>query len=226
LRLWIIAAALSLLAVSNAAIAFTPPAAHRVAASSFERQDSRFRPSGLPIVVLAAGEAVPAADSSPAVEPSKPSVFLQLAGSLADLVMTGLLALIGMLIAYLRSKSATDKAAHIGLVITEAARAAVLELDATIKPKLKEYLSDGVLSDVEKADLKARALEILKTKLPAGVLSTAATVFGAAFLDTYLGGKIEQAVSEKNAVQAAGEPAPKPEAGTKVEPLAAVPQSP
>jgi hypothetical protein len=226
LRLWIIAAALSLLAVSNAAIAFTPPAVHRVAASSFERQDSSFRPSGLPIVVLAAGEAVPAADSSPVVEPAKPSVFLQLAGSLADLVMTGLLALIGMLIAYLRSKSATDKASHIGLVITEAARAAVLELDATIKPKLKEYLADGVLSDFEKADLKARALEILKTKLPAGVLSTAATVFGAAFLDTYLGGKIEQAVSEKNAVQAAGEPAPKLEAGTKVEPLAAVPQSP
>ena len=222
MRLWIIAVALSLLSVSSAVSAFAPPASHL----ALERIDRPFLSSSPAVVVLAAGEVIPSPDPGLAPEPPKPSVFLQLAGSLADLLMTGALALIGMLIAFLRTKAKESKSANVGLVITEAARAAVLELDAVIKPKLKIFLSDGILSEAEKAELKALAMALLKTKLPAGVLSTAASVFGAAFLDTYLGGKIEQAVSEKNAMQAAGESAPKPEAGTKVETIAAVPSSP
>jgi hypothetical protein len=77
-----------------------------------------------------------------------------------------------------------------------------LEIDATIKPKLKAYLADGVLSEEEKADLKKTALDLLKTKLPGGLLKTAAEVVGAGFLDTYLSGKVEEAVKEKKVLEA------------------------
>lgn len=143
-----------------------------------------------------------------AEEVAKPNVGLSILGALQDVMAAGVIALLGMLAAYLRSKQTESKAARIGLVVTEAARAAVLELDATIKPKLKAYLADGVLSEEEKVELKKSALDLLKTKLPGGLLKGAADVFGAAFLDTYLGGKIEQAVTEKNAMAAAVPPSP------------------
>lgn len=141
------------------------------------------------------------AQDIPAVA-AKPNVGLTILGALQDVIAAGVIGLLGMLAAYLRSKQTESKAARIGLVVTEAARAAVLELDATIKPKLKAFLADGVLSDDEKAELKKIAMDLLKTKLPTGLLKGAADVFGAAFLDTYLGGKVEQAVAEKNAMAA------------------------
>lgn len=136
---------------------------------------------------------------------ASPSVGLQLAGALTDLLMAALVAGIGMLATYLRTKAAESRAAKVGLVVTEAARAAVLDLDREMKPKLKAALADGVLTDKEKAELKAAAVELLKTKLPAGLLGTAGQVFGA-FTDTYLAGKVEQAVAEKNAIAAQAVP--------------------
>ena len=139
------------------------------------------------------------------VEPAAPTAgqsFLSALGpSLLDLLTAAAIAGIGLLAAFLRAKASESKVAKVSLVVTEAARAAVLELDATIKPKLKAFLADGVLSDAEKAELKAMAMDLLKTKLPAGLLTTAGSVFGA-FTETYLAGKIEQAVAEKNSVQA------------------------
>lgn len=149
------------------------------------------------IVTLAQGEVIPAP------VPAVPSVWAQLGPALADLLSLALLAGIGFLATFLRAKQAESKAARVGLVVTEAARSVVLELDATMKPKLKAYLADGVLSDDEKADLKQTALYLLKTKLPSGLLATAGGIFGA-FTATYLAGKVEQAVAEKNAVAAAG----------------------
>jgi len=138
-----------------------------------------------------------------APEPSRPSPVLQLSAALQDLLFTALLAGLAFLANFLRARSAESKAARVGLVITESARAAVLELDAVMKPKLKAYLADGVLSDEEKADLKATAVGLLKSKLPGNLLAAAGGIFGA-FTDTYLAGKIEQAVAEKNAMQAQG----------------------
>lgn len=145
------------------------------------------------------------AQSAPPPQPT-PSVWTQLGPALLDLLGVALLAGIGFLATYLRAKAAESKAARVGLVLTESARAVVLELDASLKPKLKAFLADGVLSDDEKAQLKAAALDLLKTKLPAGLLSTAGQVFGAAFVDTYLAGKVEQAVAEKNALGSAPSP--------------------
>ncbi len=195
-RLFILSAVLCLSATS---FAERPPP--DVTSAKFEQALPSSHEVGIPDVVtfVADGEVIPAKEAP------KPSIFLQITGALTDLVMTGVLALIAMLAAFLRSKAASDKAANIGLVITEAARAVVLELDATMKPKLKAFLADGVLDDVEKTELKSMAMAMLRLKLPAGVLKTAADVFGAAFLETYLGGKIEQAVAEKNAVQASAE---------------------
>jgi len=153
-------------------------------------------------LVLAAGAPAPSfalAQAEPA--PAGESFLAKLGPSLLDLLTAAAIAGIGVLAAFLRAKSAESKAAKVGLVVTEAARAAVLELDASIKPKLKAFLADGKLSDEEKAELKKMALDLLKTKLPAGLLTAAGGVFGA-FTDTYLAGKIEQAVAEKNAVQA------------------------
>lgn len=137
-----------------------------------------------------------------AAETPAASFLAQLGPALTDLLMAATLAGIGILAAFLRAKAVESKAARVGLVVTEAARAAVLELDASLKPKLKAYLADGVLSEEEKAELKKTAVDLLKTKLPAGLLSAAGGIFGA-FTETYLAGKVEQAVAEKNAAQAA-----------------------
>lgn len=158
-------------------------------------------------VVLAAGTPAPdfalaqAPEVAPAPTTPGKSFLAALGPSLLDLLTAAAIAGIGLLAAFLRAKSAESKVAKVSLVVTEAARAAVLELDASIKPKLKAFLADGELSDAEKAELKAMALDLLKTKLPAGLLTTAGSVFGA-FTETYLAGKIEQAVAEKNSVQA------------------------
>lgn len=149
----------------------------------------------LPVVAFAQ-------DAAPA-QPA-PSIWLQVLGGLASLVSVALVPLLGLLTAYLRSKAAESKAARVGIVLNEAAIAAVHELDATLKPQLQAALADGVLTDEEKAKLKRTAVELLKTKLPAGLLSMAGDLFGA-FTDTLVAGKIEQAVAAKNAVQAAGE---------------------
>lgn len=152
----------------------------------------------MPVVAFA--QDIPEPPSVPVAQ--APSVGLQLGGALLDLLMAALVAGIGLLAAYLRTKAAESRAANVGLIVTEAARSAVLDLDRELKPKLQAALADGVLTDKEKGELKEAALVLLKTKLPSGLLGTAASIFGA-FTDTYLAGKIEQAVKEKNAMDAA-----------------------
>lgn len=172
-----------------------PPIDH----ASLERPLPTSAEVGIPDVVLLAGEAIPPAPTA------GQSFLASLGPSLLDLLSAAAIGGIGLLAAFLRAKAAESKVAKVSLVVTEAARAAVLELDAAVKPKLKAFLADGKLSDEEKAELKRLALDMLKTKLPGGLLSTAGAVFGA-FTDTYLAGKIEQAVAEKNSVQAAAVP--------------------
>lgn len=166
-------------------------------------------PLAVRLALVAAVVFVPLAalaqDATP-VAPA-PSIWLQLTPALTDLLTAAAVAGLAFLATYLRAKSGESKAARVGLVVTEAARAAVLELDATVKPKLKAYLADGVLSPEEAADLKKTAVDLLKTKLPGGLLAAAGGVFGA-FTDTYLAGKIEQAVAEKNALAGSSAPVP------------------
>lgn len=99
---------------------------------------------------------------------------------------------------WLREKATTSKVARIGGVVADLAASIVAELNATLRPQLEAALKDGVLTDVEKTQLKTTALNILKTKLPAGTQALATSVFGAA-VDTWLSGHVERAVVAANA---------------------------
>ena len=156
----------------------------------------------LAVLLLLPGLAF-AADAAPT---PLQSFFGQLSGPLLDLLLTAAVAGIAMLTAFLRAKAQESKVAGAGLLLSEATRAAVLEIDTTLKPQLQAALADGVLTDAEKAKLKAAALELVKQRLPAAALASAKGVFGG-FLDTYLSGKVEQAVLEKKALE---KPAPAP----------------
>jgi hypothetical protein len=97
---------------------------------------------------------------------------------------------------FLKAKSSESKVFGVLSVVTEAANSVVAELNATLKPQLQAALADGVLTQAEKDQLKAAALTVLKTKLPAATLASAQGMFGP-MLDTWLGGLVERAVTEQ-----------------------------
>jgi hypothetical protein len=68
-----------------------------------------------------------------------------------------------------------------------------------LKPELQQALADGKIDDVEKAALKAKAMDLLKKELPASVQGVLSTALGPA-LETWLSGKVTQAIDEKAAV--------------------------
>ena len=162
------------------------------------------------LVLLAAPAWAQGAAPSPA-QPSGWSVLLlKLLG--ADWVWN-LLGLLGSLVAgklllFLHAKEGESKVAKVGAIVAEAAQAAVLQVEQELRPKVQLALADGVLSPEEGATLKAAAMAILKTKLPAGVLSTAGAIFGP-LLDGWLSKQLEVANAQMPAVLAAPVP-PKP----------------
>lgn len=97
---------------------------------------------------------------------------------------------------FLKSKASESKVFGVLSVVTEAANSVVAELNATLKPQLQAALADGVLTQAEKDQLKAAALQVLKTKLPAATLASAQGMFGP-LLDTWLGGLVERAVIDQ-----------------------------
>lgn len=105
------------------------------------------------------------------------------------------------LVAFLNAKAAESKAALVGAKLTGAAQSVVAELNASLRPRLEAALADGVLTDVEKKALKDAALNILKTKLPPALMSSASGIFGN-FLETYMGGLVERAVLDQKATAA------------------------
>lgn len=133
-------------------------------------------------------------------EPSKLELVLQYVVAPAiPLLCAGLLGALAKLATYLHAKEGESKAARVGAVVADAARSVVAELEVTLKPQLEAALADGKLTDAEKKQLKAAALEALKNKLPPAVMATAHDVFGG-LLDTWLGGLVERAVAEQKAV--------------------------
>jgi len=75
------------------------------------------------------------------------------------------------------------------LQISEAAAAAVADLEVTMRP----YMSDG-LTKAEQEEIKAAALNRIKTQAPVALKSL--TAAGMADLDVFVNGKIERAVAE------------------------------
>ena len=107
---------------------------------------------------------------------------------------------LGQLAAFLKAKASESKVFGVLSVVTEAANSVVAELNVTLKPQLQAALADGVLTQVEKDALKASALSVLKTKLPAATLGAAQGMFGP-MLDTWLGGLVERAVIDQKPVK-------------------------
>lgn len=140
--------------------------------------------------------------------PAEPSLFQRIWGfvapTLATAIGTLLVYLLGLLVTWVRSKAGESKFAAFVLPVTEAARAVVLEIDVRLKPKLAKFLEDGVLSEDEKRQLRNEAFQLLKEKLPSTLMAAGQAQLGALF-DTFLKGKIEQAVIEKNAIKATTE---------------------
>lgn len=114
-----------------------------------------------------------------------------------------LTAALARLVAYLGAKATESRGALVAAKLAGAAQSVVAELNATLRPQLEAALADGVLTVAEKQQLKAAALEQLKTRLPKDLLAAASGIFGG-FLDTYLGGLVERAVNEQKATAALG----------------------
>ncbi len=111
------------------------------------------------------------------------------------------------LVTFLDAKAKESKAALVAAKLTGAAQSVVADLNATLRPQLEAALADGVLTDVEKKQLKEAALTTLKTKLPPTLMASASSIFGG-FLDTYLSGAVERAVLDQKATAAVGRVGP------------------
>lgn len=107
---------------------------------------------------------------------------------------------------FLKTKSETNKAAHVALVFGEMAQSIVADLEVTLRPQLQKALADGKLSPEEGAKLKAEALRVLKEKAPPQLLAAAGGIFGP-MVDTWLSGLVERANTNVN--PAPGAEAPK-----------------
>lgn len=135
--------------------------------------------------------------------------LVQLLPAAIGLLVLGVLAGLAALTKFLLSKSSESKAARVGAVLSDAARAVVLELDTTLKADFKAAASDGKITKEEGEQLKEAALKLLKERLPGGLLSLAKGVFGA-LTETVLSSVVESAVKEVKAVEALTKHAEKP----------------
>lgn len=100
----------------------------------------------------------------------------------------------GFLVSFLKSKSKESKLTLILSHISEVAKAAVLRVEMTLKPKLVAALQDGVLTDKEKAELKSEAMKLVWESLPSDVLSLARAFFGQS-LESVVSTKVEGALA-------------------------------
>lgn len=118
------------------------------------------------------------------------------------LLLTGLGAVaiwaVGKLATWLHSKEQTSKLARLGSFVADYAASIVAELNATLRPQLASALADGVLTDAEKAQLKATALDALKNRLPPSIKALVDSLYGPA-AETLLAGAIERAVLTQKA---------------------------
>jgi len=133
--------------------------------------------------------------------------WLMLAGAALALLPLGLLVTKG--IELLNAKAKGAKLESTVALLSEAAKAAVLEVEVTLKPKLVEALKDGVLSDAEKAMLKKAALDLLTSRLPIASLALARDVFGP-LLQQVLSKQVETAVVGMKLSGIADQVAPSP----------------
>ncbi|MBK7864362.1 MAG: hypothetical protein IPJ65_38330 [Archangiaceae bacterium] len=117
------------------------------------------------------------------------------------LVVAGL----GKLVQLLHAKQGESKLLGALGVGAELVSTSVSHVIDGLKPELQAALADGKIDDAEKATLKAKAMELLKKELPAGVQGVLSTTLGPA-LETWLSGKVTQAISAQEGAKPAANP--------------------
>lgn len=111
-------------------------------------------------------------------------------------LLTAVLAKVGL---YLHSREKESKLASALAVSFESAKSVVLEVQATLLPKLQAALADGKFTDAERKQLKDEAMSLLKTRLPAATFKVLSGTFGG-LLESFLSKQVETAVSEMKRV--------------------------
>lgn len=140
--------------------------------------------------------------------------FVRLLPHLHELLALLLTAvLLPLLRKWLASKAETSVLAKAALKAEEVASSVVAQINAVLKPKLAKAAEDGVITEAEAAQMKSEALAQVRSLLGPKLLELLAKLFGGpANVDTYLGGKIEQAVLGAKVAAAKAVPAVPPSA--------------
>lgn len=122
------------------------------------------------------------------------------AEALAAVALVGVMGLLGN---FLMVKAKTSKLAQLGLVVWEKVQSTVAHVEAELRPEFSRALKDGKVTKEEGAQLKARALELLKGQLGEQLkdIEKAMGIFGPA-LDIYLSGLLERALDVQKLAQA------------------------
>lgn len=105
-------------------------------------------------------------------------------------------AVLALLVKWLREKAATTQAARVGLVFGELAQSIVADLEVTLRPKLQVALADGKLTPEEGRALKNSAMGRLTQLAPLELTRSAHQLFGPLLAD-WLSGLIERANSAR-----------------------------
>lgn len=134
---------------------------------------------------------------------------------LVPVLFTGLATVLGLvfvkLAALLDAKKGESKIAAIGAKALHLAEVSVKDLEATLKPKLKEACADGVLTAAEFQLLREAGIGRLKVLLgEAGIkeLGDVLGIVGEMALHAYLGGVVEKQVADIKSEVAPAVPLP------------------
>ncbi len=126
------------------------------------------------------------------LEPVLKYVVAPLIPILVSLIVAGL----AKLISFLHEKQGQSRVVNALGVGAELVNATISHVVSGMKADLQAALADGKLDAAEKAQLKARALELIKADLPASIQGVLSTTLGPA-LDTWLSGKVSDAIDAK-----------------------------
>lgn len=170
----------------------------------------------LPAVVAAQVETATTGELNRAVvdETHTESVVLKIVGASLSLLSPLLVALVAFGAAYLNAKKKELEASggradglHALAIGADLVHTYVARAEVEIRPMLQKALADGVLSQAEGAELKAKVIELVKRDMPANVMAALSNALGPA-VEGWLSGKVEQAVTAQRA--ASNAPAPSP----------------
>lgn len=133
------------------------------------------------------------------------SVLQYVVAPLIPVVGALIVAGLGKLVQFLHAKHKDSKLFGALGVGAELVSTSVTHVIDGLKPELQQALADGKIDDAERAALKAKAMELLKKELPVGVQGVLSTALGPA-LETWLSGKVTQAIDAQEAPKPAANP--------------------